>query len=191
MKKLILILIVLAGLTSMAQTGHMTFKGVPIDGNLNTVVSKLKQKGFTMVHSENGVAMMTGDFASFKNCTVVVSEHETGIVNRVGVMFPDKDTWVSLYNDYSKLKNMLIEKYGEPAVVEEVFQNQSSYGFDDNDRMYEVQMDRCHYICDWITENGGIELRIEHNVMVGCYVFLLYLDSENEAKVHSSAIDDL
>ena len=191
MKKLILTLMLLAGLTTMAQTGHMTFKGVPIDGNLNTVVSKLKQKGFTMVHSENGVAMMTGDFASFKNCTVVVSEHETGVVNRVSVIFPDKYTWVSLYNDYSKLKNMLIEKYGEPVVVEEVFQNQSSYGFDDNDRIHEVRMDRCSYGCAWVTENGGIELRIEHNVMIGCYVFLLYLDSKNEAKVHSSAIDDL
>ena len=191
MKKLILTLMLLAGLTTMAQTGHMTFKGVPIDGNLNTVVSKLKQKGFTLLHLENGSAMLSGDFASFKNCTVGVFEHESGIVNRIAVMFPDKDTWVSLYNDYNKLKNMLIEKYGEPASVEEVFQNQSSYGFDDSDRMYEVLMDRCRYICDWVTESGSIELRIAHNIMVGCFVVLVYIDAENEAKVHSSAIEDL
>lgn len=191
MKKLILTMMLLVGLTAVAQTGHMTFKGVPIDGSLNTVVSKLKQKGLTLMHSEGGTAMLMGDFASFKNCTVGVFEHESGIVDRIAVMFPDKDTWVLLYNDYSKLKNMLIEKYGEPAIVEEVFQNQSSYGFDDNDKMHEVRMDRCRYICDWETENGAIELRIEHNGMVGCYVFLLYVDSENESKVHSSAIDDL
>ena len=191
MKRLILSLMLLAGLTATAQTGHMLFKGVPIDGNLNTVVSKLKQKGFVLVHSEGGTAMLMGDFASFKNCTVGVFEHESGIVNRVSVMFPNKDTWVLLYGDYIMLKNMLIEKYGNPYSVEEEFTNQSLYHFDDGDRMHEVRMDRCRYICDWITENGAIELRIEHNIMFGCCVVLLYVDAENETKVHSSAIDDL
>ena len=191
MKKLILTLMLLAGLTATAQTGHMTFKGVPIDGNLNTVVSKLKQKGFTFVHSKNGAAMLMGDFASFKNCTVGVIEHESGIVDRIIVMFPGKDTWTSLYYDYVKLKEMLTEKYGDPTSVEEEFPNQSLYSFTDSDKMHEVRMDRCRYICDWMTENGGIELRIEHDIMIGCYVMLLYIDAENEAKVHSSAIDDL
>lgn len=191
MKKLILILMLLAGLTATAQTGHMTFKGVPIDGNLNTIVNKLKQKGFTMLHMENGSAMLTGDFASFKNCTVGVFEHESGIVDRIIVMFPDKDTWTLLYNDYTKLKEMLTEKYGDPTNIEEEFPNRLSYSFNDSDKMHEVRMDRCRYICDWTTENGAIELRIEHNIMIGCFVVLVYLDAENEAKVHSSAIDDL
>lgn len=180
----------LAGLTASAQTGHLSFKGIPIDGKLNTFVSKLKQKGFTVVHSENGTAMLTGDFASYKNCMVGVYEHESGIVNRVAVMFPDKDTWVMLFHDYSKLKQMLIEKYGEPASVEEEFQNRS-YELDDNDKMHEVRMDRCRYICDWSLENGAIELRIQHASLVGCMVVLVYVDAENESKVRSSAIDDL
>lgn len=191
MKKLILTLMLLAGLTATAQTGHMTFKGVPIDGSLNTVVSKLKQKGFALVHSEGGTAMLLGNFASFKDCKVGVIEHESGIVDRIIVMFPDKDNWTLLYRDYIELKSMLIEKYGDPVNVEEEFPNQSSYSFNDSDKMHEVRMDRCRYICDWTTENGAIELRIEHNIMVGCYVVLLYVDAENEAKVHSSAIEDL
>lgn len=191
MKKLILTLMLLVGLSATAQIGHMTFKGVPIDGSLNTVVSKLKQKGFTLVHSEGGTAMLMGDFASFKNCTVGVIEHESGIVDRILVMLPDKDTWTLLHNDYTKLKEMLTEKYGDPANIEEEFPNRSSYSFDDSDRMFEVQMDRCRYICDWVTENGSIEIRIDHNIMIGCYVVLLYIDAENEAKVHASAIDDL
>lgn len=191
MRKLVLTLMFLAGLSATAQTGHMTFKGVPIDGNLNTVVSKLKQKGFTLMQSEGGTAMLMGDFASFKNCTVGVFEHESGVVNRVAVMFPDKDSWTLLYRDYRELKDMLIEKYGDPVSVEEEFPNESSYRFNDSDKMHEVRMDRCRYICDWLTENGAIELRIQHTQMLGCYVVLLYIDAENEAKVHSSAIDDL
>lgn len=172
-----------------AQTGHLTFKGVPIDGTLNSFVSKLKQKGFSVLSSEKGIAMLKGDFASYKNCMVAVYEHESGIVNRVAVMFPDKDTWDRLYGNYSNLKEMLTEKYGEPTSIEE-FQN-TSYNMDDNDRMHEVRMDRCQYISDWVTANGMIELRIEHQSVLGCMVVLVYADAENEAKVRSSAIDDL
>ena len=141
------------------------------------------------MHSEKGAAMLKGDFASYKNCMVGVYEHESGIVNRVAVMFPDKDTWARLYGDYSNVKEMLTEKYGEPTSIEE-FQ-QSSYSMNDNDKMLSVRMDRCHYVSDWVTDNGMIELRIEHQVLLGCMVVLVYADAKNEAKVRSNAIDDL
>lgn len=173
-----------------AQTGHLTFKGVPIDGTLNEFVGKLKQKGFTQLGKEQGVAILEGDFASFKGCTVAVYEHESGLVNRVGVMFPERDTWSLLYGDYSKLKEMLTQKYGKPSEETEEFQGYSTPR-DDNSRMHEVQMDRCKYICDFTTDNGVIELRIAHNSVISCFVVLVYVDAENESKVQSSAIDDL
>lgn len=173
-----------------AQTGHLTFKGVPIDGTLNEFVGKLKQKGFTKIGEEQGIAILEGDFASFKGCTVAVYEHESGLVNRVGVVFPEKDTWSLLYNDYSKLKEMLTQKYGKPSEETEEFQGYSAPR-DDNSRMHEVKMDRCKYICDFTTDNGVIELRIAHNSVISCYVVLIYVDLENETKVQSSAIDDL
>ena len=173
-----------------AQEGHLTFKGIPINGNLNSFVTKLKQKGFSVVHSENGTSMLSGDFAAVKGCTVIVSEHESGVVNRVAVMFPDKENWSMLYNEYSNLKDMLTQKYGEPASVEEVFQKQY-FELDDNDKMHEVRMDRCRYICDWTPENGTIELRIQNTDLLGCMVVLIYVDAENEAKVRAKAIDDL
>ena len=190
MKKFIIAMMLLAGLSASAQTGHLTFKGVPIDGTLTSFVNKLKQKGFSEIHTDKGTTMLTGEFASFKNCTVIAYEHESGIVNRVAVMFPDKDTWAMLFHDYSKIKQMLTEKYGEPASVEEEFQNHS-YELDDNDKMHEVRMDRCRYICDWSLENGVIELRVQHASLLGCMVVLVYIDAENDSKVRSSAIDDL
>ncbi len=191
MKKLLIVLILLAGMNAAAQNGHMMFKGIPIDGNLTTFVNKLKQKGFSVLQSENGVAMLKGDFAGQKNCVVGVYEHESKIVNRVVVMFPSKDTWTYLYNDYRDLKDMLTEKYGEPAGVQEEFPDASTYNFNDSDRMHEVRMGRCRYICDWETENGSIELRIDHQMMLGCMVVLLYIDGENDSKVRARAIDDL
>lgn len=190
MKKLVFALMLLTGLSAVAQSEHLTFKGVPINGTVGEFVGKLKQKGFSHIGTKHGIAILSGDFASFKGCTVAVIEHESGLVNRVSVRFPDRDTWSLLYNDYCKLKEMLTQKYGEPSDVTEEFQTYSTPR-DDNSRMHEVRMDRCKYICDFTTENGVIELRIEHNSMVGCFVILLYVDAENESKVQSSAIDDL
>lgn len=190
MKRFIIAMMLLAGLSASAQTGHLTFKGVPIDGTLTEFVGKLKQKGFSLMGTEQGVAILTGEFAAFKGCTVAVYEHESGLVNRVGVMFPDRDTWALLYNDYSKLKDMLTQKYGKPTEETEEFQGYSAPR-DDNDRMHAVRMDRCKYICDFTTDDGVIELRISHNSVTSCFVVLVYVDAENESKVQSSAIDDL
>ncbi|MBO4306694.1 MAG: hypothetical protein J5848_00070 [Bacteroidales bacterium] len=190
MKRFIIAIMLFAGLSASAQTGHLTFKGVPIDGTLSEFVGKLKQKGFTHVGSEQGVALLQGEFAAYKGCTVFVYEHQSGLVNRVGVMFPDRDTWSLLYSDYSNLKEMLTQKYGKPTEETEEFQTYSA-PLDDNSRMFEVRMDRCKYICDFTTENGVIELRISHNSVISCFVVLLYVDAENESKVQSNAIDDL
>lgn len=190
MKKILLAMMLFAGLTASAQTGHLTFKGVPIDGTLNEFVGKLKQKGLTFMGSEQGVAILQGEFAAYKGCTVAVYEHESGLVNRVGVMFPNRESWALLYNDYSRLKDMLTQKYGAPTDVVEEFQGYSQPD-DDNDRMHRVRMDRCNYICDFTTENGVVELRISHSNVTDCFVVLVYVDAENESKVQSSAIDDL
>lgn len=190
MKKLILTVLLLAGLTATAQTNHMAFKGIPIDGTLNEFVGKLKRKGFSLLSNEQGVAILKGEFASYKGCMVAVYQHESGVVHRVGVMFPERDTWSMLYNDYSKLKDMLTQKYGNPSDVVEEFQSYSAPQ-NDNDRLHEVGMDRCRYMSDFTAENGVVELRIEHDGFLSYFVVLIYVDAENETKVRSSAIDDL
>lgn len=191
MKRIITLgLAIMIAFAATAQTGHLTFKGVPIDGTLNEFVGKLQQKGFTQMGKDKGIAILEGEFAAFKGCTVAVYEHESGLVHRVGVMFPERDTWSMLYNDYSKLKEMLTQKYGKPSDVTEEFQGYSTPRTD-SDKMYAVEFDRCKYISDFTTEEGVIELRIEHNGVSSCFVVLVYVDAENESKVQSSAIDDL
>ena len=37
-----------------AQTNHMKFKGVPMEGTLNSFVQKLKDKGFTYIGAQVG-----------------------------------------------------------------------------------------------------------------------------------------
>lgn len=84
---------------------------------------------------------------------------------------------------------MLSEKYGAPQDVVEMFESQ--YVDDDNDRMYEVKMDRCKYISLFSTELGDIEISIQHDGVTACYVRLMYFDKINSQSVRAAAMEDL
>jgi hypothetical protein len=122
---------------------HLSFKGVPINGTLNEYVSKMKMNGFTQIGTEDGVALLKGDFASYKNCIIGVSTlKQKDLVSKISVIFPECDTWSSLTSSYFNLKEMLTEKYGKLADCVEKFQSPTL----DNDlsKMYQVKLDACN-----------------------------------------------
>ncbi|MCL1942874.1 MAG: hypothetical protein FWF54_04920 [Candidatus Azobacteroides sp.] len=182
---------ILTTMLSFAQTSqHLSFKGVPIDGTLNEYVAKMKQSGFTMSGTEDGVAMLKGDFAAYKGCIVGVATLKgKDLVSKITVIFPECETWSALYGNYASLKEMLTEKYGQPAESVEEFQ--SKYVDDDNERMYEVQLDRCRYYTTYETEKGDIQLSISHSGVSSCFVLLAYYDKINGDIVRQKAMDDL
>lgn len=181
---------------SFAQTNadssrHLTFKGVPLDGTLDQYVSKMKQSGFKHLSTEDGVAMLQGDFAGYKDCHVGVSTvKQKDLVYKIGVLFPEKETWSTLSGNYFDLKQMLTEKYGNPSDVVEKFDRQSEPR-DDNSKMYEVKFDRCKYYSIWKTDKGEIQLSIDHNDVTSCFVKLAYFDKINGAIIKKQALDDL
>lgn len=172
-------------------TDHLVFKGVPIDGTLDEYVSKMKQVGFTDLGTENGTAILNGDFAGYKDCYIGVSVlKQKDLVHKIAVLFPDKETWSTLFGNYIDLKEMLTEKYGKPTEVVENF-NSSMQPRDDNNKMYEVKLDRCKYYSIWKTDKGEIQLSIEHEGMSKCFVRLLYLDKINSNIIKEKAKRDL
>jgi hypothetical protein len=176
-----------------AQTAneHLKFKGVPIDGTLSQYVQKMKTAGFSMLGMENGAAILQGDFAGYKECTISVETlKDKDLVAKIIVAFPDCNTWSELHGSYSDLKLMLTEKYGEPISRIEWFQGYSNPR-DDNDRMFEVKMDRCRYITTFSTNAGDIQLKISHEGISSCYVTLSYYDKINSDILRKQAIDDL
>lgn len=92
MKRLIsLLLFANTILISSAQdkSEHLSFKGVPINGTLNEYVSKMKTAGFSYLGTQDGTAILQGDFAGFKSCTVGVSTLKAvNVVSTIGVIFP-------------------------------------------------------------------------------------------------------
>lgn len=196
-KTFISVIVVLTAMISLAQaqvndgsSAHLTFKGVPIDGSLSDYVSKMKNNGFTLLVTEDGIAMLEGDFAAYKNCHVLVTSlKQKDLVSKILVAFPERDTWSNLSYDYFSLKEMLTEKYGKPSENVEKFD--SGQPGDDNSKMYEVEFDRCKYYTTFETEKGSIELSIAHDGVTSCFVILQYNDKINGDIIRAKAIDDL
>ena len=194
MKKIILLLSFMweaIALPAQETNEHLTFKGIPVDGTLKEFTAKLKQKGFIHIDSEEGCAMFRGDFAGYKNCmAVAVSPIEKDLVCKVAVIFPSCDKWAELESNYMFLKQMLTEKYGKPSECVEEFQSFLPPE-DDNQKMYELQFDRCKYYSVFETEKGSIELQLSHQSVIECFVVLSYYDGINQKAVLSNAMDDL
>lgn len=189
---LLTLILSLTIMLTFAQTSeHLTFKGVPIDGTLDEYVSKMKKSGFSHLATEDGIAILKGDFAGYKDCTVGVSTlKQQDLVHKIAVIFPDKDTWSRLSTNYFDLKQMLTEKYGKPSDVVEKFDG-NSQPRDDNSKMYEVKFDRCKYYSIWETDAGEIQLSIDHDGVTRCFVRLSYFDKINGQIIKAKAIDDL
>ncbi len=179
------------GMSAQETQEHLKFKGIPIDGTVNSFVAKLKQKGYTHLTTSDGVALLSGEFAAYKDCTIgVVSSKGRDSVCKVAVIFPAQDTWSALERNYLSLKNMLTTKYGEPSDCVETFQSYSQPE-DDNARMYELKFDRCKYYTIFKTEQGAIQLELGHESVTRCYVLLSYFDTINQQAIYSDAMDDL
>lgn len=197
MKKLLILsflslfITILFAQSSGDTSAHLSFKGVPINGTLNEYVSKLKKAGFIQVSSEDGVAILQGDFAGYKNCFVGVSTlKQVDLVHKIVVLFPDRDTWSNLEANYMNLKSMLTEKYGEAMETIEKFDSRLEPR-DDNSRMHEVRMNRCKYYVTWQMESGTIQLSIDHGDTGNCFVKLAYFDKVNSKLIEKRALDDL
>jgi hypothetical protein len=171
-------------------SAHLTFKGVPIDGTLSEYIIKMKNSGFKYISTEDGTAILQGDFASYNNCIVVVTTlKQKDLVSKITVMFPKWDTWSYLSSDYFSLQEMLTEKYGKPSGNVEEFQNNNPS--DDGAKMYAVKFDKCKYYTTYTTENGIIQLSIEHDGVTSCFVMLAYYDKINGKIIKAKAMGDL
>ena len=145
---------------------HLTFKGVPIDGTLKNFVRRMEKAGFYHDGDKGGAAMLTGDFAGYKGCTVTVSTlDQKDLVSHITVWFPPRENWGDLSGDYFSLKKLLTQKYGTPSACTEKFQ--SSFVDSDSSKKHAVEFDRC------------------------CYVELRYFDKINSGIITNEALKDL
>jgi len=188
MKRIVFVCLLALSLTVSAQE-HLTFKGVEINGSLESFTQKLKAKGLTHLMYNGNQTFLKGSFAGYDNCTIIASPNENGNVTKVMASFPAHSSWSTLYQNYSSIRDLLTRKYGEPALNDEIWQGYS-VPTDDNSRMYEVRMDRAKFVSAWNTPNGEIDLMIKY-VGGDCVVVLVYFDAAGQEAALQSAYDDL
>jgi hypothetical protein len=174
------------------RTTHLKFKGVPIDGSLETFVWGMQQVGFRVQERNNSKAILSGDFAGFKDCLIYVyTLQNKDLVSNIVVHFPNREQWKQLSNDYFNLKSLLIEKYGNPTAFEESFDDEYRItSNDDKMKLFYVKDDKCKFSSIFTTPQGNIILSIEH-AKYNCFVMLRYIDKKNSEDVKKHAIDDL
>ena len=93
MKKYVIFIVMsFMSISAFCQNAHLSFKGVPIDGTLTEYVNKMKAAGFTHIGTEDGIALMQGDFAGYKNCTIGVQTLKPrNLVHEITVVFPSQE----------------------------------------------------------------------------------------------------
>lgn len=155
---------------------------------MQSFTNKLAAKGYTPIGTQDGVSILKGEFAGYKDCTIGAVSDKSGMVCKVAVMFPAMEKWGDLEHCYKYYKSMLTEKYGDPKDCVEKFH--SRYTDDDNSKLHEVKMDRCKYYCTFDGDNGQIQLEITQQNMT-CYVMLSYYDNANQEQLRKQIMDDL
>lgn len=173
-------------------TDHLTFKGVPIDGTLKEYIAAMKKAGFNYKGTtDDGSAILVGDFAGYKNCSIIVSTlNNCDVVNRITVVFSDRNTWASLIDDFEKLKSMLTQKYGKPKQKIEQF---TSYTGDSSGlKMIALRNEELEWFTKYSTELGDVVLSLKEGTeyKTGA-VKLTYYDKINSSKVQNAAMGDL
>ncbi len=193
MKRIIAsVLACLLVVAACAQTGskHLTFKGEPIDGDIQSFVQKMQAKGFSLPDytlakafvSElkdigldftstvtdlesyaDGTASLYGDFAGYTNCHVtIVAAPSTRTVYTVAVTLYSDASLSNVLCEYNNTKSMLVTKYGEPT---DDYSSQKS--------VFE-------------TSAGTITLAIENDDLT-----ITYVDRQNSQAAYAKALEDL
>lgn len=192
MKRLIaLFAFMVIALTSYAQsnTQHLSFKGVPIKGNMTTFCQKLKAKGYTLLGRDSNAAMLEGEFAG-RNATIGVTATDNGKeVFAVVVFFDPSGEWNALVSTYDYYKDLYSRKYGSPSVVNETNPAYSSANYA---LMAEVSQGTVLWASLWEVPGGEIELSIESTSEYGVgMVMICYRNAQNEETKIQSDLKDI
>ncbi|WP_454893417.1 hypothetical protein [Alloprevotella tannerae] len=194
MKNFLLVFFALAMvITTRGQSAsdHMTFKGIPMSGSLTEFAQKLSQKGLTLVQTNDDNAKLTGDFAGYKDCQILLfATKETKTIYTVSVLMPRSTSWSKLETNYNALKAMLTQKYGSPKNVVEKFQGISN-GESNDVKMYYLKTDQCTYSSTFETSNGKIIISLLYLKGEGARTSVTYVDRINNEIAQKGALDDL
>lgn len=156
---------------------HLTFKNIPLNGDVNSFAKELVKQGFGIEETKGNIITLSGSYIS-RDCEVIIcGTKKTNIIWKVNIYLPKETNWYSIKSDFLKLKEQFIAKYGNGKSFE-FFSNPYDEG--DGYEMQAVRLEKCRYTTFWETQGGSISLKISKFEQIS----VSYEDSIN------SALDD-
>lgn len=184
MKKLLFTLCFLTiALTGSAQDSlkHLCFNEVPIDGILADCFENVRKSGFRPLYAKQKVAVFSGEFEGYKECLISLHAIEDqGLVNRIIVSLPFRQSWPELLDDYTKLKAALSQKYGEPEFSREQFRDDLQPTTDE-ERFELTKNKKNNYATNFKLPEGDVSVAIIATDK-GCCVAVGHADRINTEK---------
>jgi hypothetical protein len=123
------------------------FLGIKVDGKLNEVVTKFKQKGFTITAPDSNNPILEGKAGNLNVEIVIFSSPISKTVYKLNVYLPKQTSWSNIKSEYQDYLNTLTDKYGAPTSTYDFFE--SPYKEGDGDEMLGIEMEKCHYSAFW------------------------------------------
>lgn len=166
---------------------HLSFKGIPIEGSMDSFCQKLQSKGLTKLGTDGNTSAFIGDFTG-RQATIGVQATDDGQnVHSVMVILDSSDDWKNLVGTYDYYKDLYTRKYGKPtATQEDKIQNHGNSYI-----MSKLYDDEFTYACKWEVTGGIIGLTISKSTSYGeGSVKIVYFDSLNmENKIQNDLND--
>lgn len=157
MKRLLLLLVCWTCLFANAQE-RMKFKGISMGDNITEFVGKLEQQGYQTIINLKSMVVMRGEFAGEEEADIIIQSSGENTVNKVAVMLSLSDSWSLIKSEYLEFKQILIDKYGLPGIVDETFLNPYYEG--DGYEIQAFNKDKATYATSFDNPNGSIMLAI-------------------------------
>lgn len=177
--------------SAVAQTSNqpLTFKGIPVEGSVNSFCEKLIAKGAEWIGREGNACMLTGKFAGENDCDFVIKGTEkTDEIIFVMAQLPKQNNWYSLELQYRTFIKLLTTKYGEPTKTIEEFKGGTPT--DVFQKYQQVLDDECIYLTAFTVNQNIISVSLSHTDS-DARVFISYINLKNFQADQSKAINDL
>jgi hypothetical protein len=199
--------------------GHLTFKGVPIDGTLSAFVAQLESNGFKLMDTRNpdipwgellsgdfssldeerpfdraeilkdGNATLAGDFAGYKDGKIGIS-----VVEGHDLVSSVKVSFPDHY-DWTPLESDYITLGNMltkkyGSPAKNVAAWEDEIPSDNDDKAHAARMGKCMYETVFETNEGTITLGIDDDIW-NAFVTLTYTDKINSRRLKAKALGDL
>lgn len=152
---------------------HFTFLEIPINGSIKQFVNKLKKKDFKLEDITDVDAVLKGRFTGEQVQLLVQGKKET--VASVIVILPERESLFEATSRYTYIKSKLIQKYGEPEIIEEKFEEFNNKTYEDEKKALKdgLYIFESHFLSE--NGNGMIRLKIESDLCI----LIDYVDTKN------------